>query len=129
MPVQTVYNGQGGTVANEKEVLHMLLTNAYVLLGNFVFQKCDVLLANGKIAQIMPCGFLQDEDTPVSYTHLIVSTMLFQSLVPKHRAVLSRNQFTGSAQFRTVDRVASCAADGIPGNKQTSVFSSHNLYL
>jgi N-acetylglucosamine-6-phosphate deacetylase len=63
MPVQTVYNGQGGTVANEKEVLHMLLTNAYVLLGNFVFQKCDVLLANGKIAQIMPCGFLQDEDT------------------------------------------------------------------
>ena len=50
-------------MANKKEVLHMLLTNAYVLLGNFVFQKRDVLLKQGKIARIMPCGFLQDEET------------------------------------------------------------------
>ena len=41
----------------------MLLANAYVLLGNFVFQKCDVLLSEGKIARIMPCGFLKDADT------------------------------------------------------------------
>ena len=50
-------------MANKKEVLHMLLTNAYVLLGNFVFQKRDVLLKQGKIARIMPCGFLQVVET------------------------------------------------------------------
>ncbi len=36
----------------------MLLKNATALLGNFQFTSCDILIQNGIIKRIAPCGFL-----------------------------------------------------------------------
>lgn len=49
----------------------MLLKNATALLGDFHFSQCDILLKQGIIQKIMPCGFLEDQNV-IDCAHQLV---------------------------------------------------------